>query len=275
MAEHPAGSGRVWAGALLLILLAGAVLAAPWLCGQDPLRMDLGARLQPPGPAHWLGTDQLGRDQLARLLHGGRVSLMAGLAASGAALLLGLAWGVAAGLTGRTGDFILMRAADVGLAFPGLLLALVLVGVWQGGVWTLVVALALTGWAWWARLARGLLREAQGREFVLGGRALGVGPWRLLANYLLPQMWPPLAVAAAMKTGWIIVALSALGYLGLGIQPPAPEWGAMLQQSRLYMSRAPWLMLVPGGAVFLVVLACNLIAEGLRRRWQIREVRWL
>lgn len=275
MSERPAGRGRVWAGSLLLVLMAAAVWAAPLLASQDPLRVELGARLQAPSAAHLLGTDQLGRDQLSRLLHGGRVSLLAGLAASGAALALGLAWGVGAGLAGRAGEFLLMRAADVGLAFPGLLLALVLVGTWQGGFWALVVSLALTGWAWWARLTRGLLKEAQGREFVMGGRALGVGGWRLLGSYLLPQMWPPLAVAAAMKTGWIIVALSALGYLGLGIQPPYPEWGAMLQQSRLYMSRAPWLMLAPGGAVFLVVLACNLIAEGLRRRWQIREVRWL
>lgn len=275
MPERSAGSGRIWAGALLLALMAIAVLAAPLLAPQDPLGVELGQRLQPPSAAHLLGTDQLGRDQLSRLLHGGRISLLAGLAASGAALVLGMAWGVGAGLAGRAGDFLLMRTADVGLAFPGLLLALVLVGTWQGGVWALVTALALTGWAWWARLSRGLLKEAQGREFVLGGRALGVGGWRLLGSYLLPQMWAPLAVAAAMKTGWIIVALSALGYLGLGIQPPHPEWGAMLQQSRLYMSRAPWLMLAPGGAVFLVVLACNLIAEGLRRRWQIREVRWL
>ena len=275
MAERSVGRGRIWAGGLLLALMALAVWASPLLAPQDPLRVELGQRLQPPSAAHLLGTDQLGRDQLSRLLHGGRVSLLAGLAASGAALLVGLAWGVGAGLAGRAGEFLLMRAADVGLAFPGLLLALVLVGTWQGGVWALVTALALTGWAWWARLARGLLKDAQGREFVLGGRALGVGGWRLLGSYLLPQMWPPLAVAAAMKTGWIIVALSALGYLGLGIQPPHPEWGAMLQQSRLYMSRAPWLMLAPGGAVFLVVLACNLIAEGLRRRWQIREVRWL
>ena len=275
MSERSAGRGRIWAGGLLLALMAAAVLAAPLLVPQDPLWVELGQRLQPPSAAHLLGTDQLGRDQLSRLLHGGRISLLAGLAASGAALVLGMAWGVGAGLAGRAGGFLLMRTADVGLAFPGLLLGLVLVGTWQGGVWALVTALALTGWAWWARLARGLLKEAQGREFVLGGRALGVGGWRLLGSYLLPQVWPPLAVAAAMKTGWIIVALSALGYLGLGIQPPHPEWGAMLQQSRLYMSRAPWLMLAPGGAVFLVVLACNLIAEGLRRRWQIREVRWL
>ena len=275
MSRERAGMGRFWAGALLLALLAFASLAAPWLAKHDPLRVDLAVRLQPPSAAHVLGTDQLGRDQLARILYGGRISLLAGLVASGAALVLGLAWGVGASLAGRAGDFILMRAADVGLAFPGLLLALVLVGTWQGGIWALIVSLALTGWAWWARLSRGLCQEAQGREFVMGGRALGVGPWRLLGSYLLPQMWPPLAVAAAMKTGWIIVALSALGYLGLGIQPPDPEWGAMLQQSRLYMSRAPWLMLAPGGAVFLVVLACNLMAEGLRRRWQLRQVSWL
>lgn len=275
MSERRPGAGRVWAGALILALMALAVGAAPWLAPQDSLRVELAERLQPPSAAHLLGTDQLGRDQLSRLLYGGRVSLLAGLAASGAALALGLAWGIGAGLAGRAGGFLLMRVADVGLAFPGLLLALVLVGTWQGGVAALVAALALTGWAWWARLARGLLQEALGREHVLGGRALGMGAGRLLGCYLLPQMWPPLAVAAAMKTGWIIVALSALGYLGLGIQPPHPEWGAMLQQSRLYMSRAPWLMLAPGGAVFLVVLACNLIAEGLRRRWQVREVRWL
>lgn len=266
------GALALWAGGLILGGLALAALLAPWLAPQDPLAIDLGQRLLPPGWAYPLGTDHLGRCQLSRLLWGGRVSLWLGLMAAGLAVGLGLMAGVAAGLARRGLDWSLARLIDVGLAFPGLLLALVLVGGLGAQAWVLVLALALAGWPWWARLVRGLVHDALARPYVLGGRASGVAGWRLLRRYILPPVWPPVAVAAALKTGWMIVALSGLGYLGLAVPAPEPEWGAMLNQSRLYLSRAPWLMLAPGGAVFLTVLACNLIAEGLRRRWQVREV---
>lgn len=266
------GALQLWAGGLVLGGLALAALLAPWLSPQDPLAIDLGGRLLPPEWGHPLGTDHLGRCQLSRLLWGGRVSLWLGLMASALAWGLGLMAGVAAGLAGRRLDWPLARLIDAGLAFPGLLLALVLVGGLGAEPWVLVLALSLSGWPWWARLARGLVREARTRPYVLGGQAAGVGGWRLLRRYIMPQVWPPVAVAAALKTGWMIVALSGLGYLGLAVPAPEPEWGAMLNQSRLHLSRAPWLMLAPGGAVFLTVLACNLIAEGLRRRWQVREV---
>lgn len=270
---EPAAKGRaqLWAGVLLLGSLALAALLAPWLAPHDPLAVDLGQRLLPPGGSHLLGTDHLGRCQLSRLLWGGRISLWLGLLASALSWVLGLALGTAAGLARRGADWLLARLIDVGLAFPGLLLTLVLVGALGSDTWVLVSALALAGWPWWARLVRGLVGEALAKPFVLDGRAVGVPGWRLLTSYVMPQVWPSLVVAVALKTGWMIVALSGLGYLGLSVPAPAAEWGAMLNQSRLFLSRAPWLMLAPGAMVFLTVLGCNLLAEGLRRRWQVRE----
>lgn len=270
--EDPRGGpGRLWAGGLILGGLALAALLAPWLAPRDPLAVDLGQRLLPPAWGYPLGTDHLGRCQFSRLVWGGRISLWLGLLASVLAWGLGVAWGLAAGLAGRRLDWLLARLIDVGLAFPGLLLALVLVGMLGSAPWVLVAALACAGWPWWARLTRQQVRVARGKEFVLGGRATGVRGWRLLRRYIMPQVWPPLVVAFALKTGWMIAALSGLGYLGLSVPAPEPEWGAMLNQARLYLSRAPWLMLAPGAAVFLTVLGCNMLAEGLRRRWQVRE----
>lgn len=269
----PRGGARLRSGLTLLILLAAVSLAAPWLAPHDPLEVALGMRLSPPSWEYPLGTDQLGRCELSRVIHGGRISLLAGLAASLMAMGGGLIWGWTAGLAGRLAGAALMRVADVGLAFPGLLLALVLAGSLGPSMWSAVLALALAGWPWWARLTAGLVRAADSREFVMGGRAAGVAGWRLWLRYHLPAVWPSLAVAASLKTSWIVVAISALGYLGLGIRPPQPEWGTMLQESRLFIGRAPWLMASPGLAVFLVVLGCNLVAEGLRQRWQLREAR--
>ncbi|MCA1906227.1 MAG: ABC transporter permease subunit [Desulfarculus sp.] len=266
------GGFHLWAGGLILAGLVLAALAAPWLAPHDPLALDLGQRLLPPAWDHPLGTDHLGRCQLSRLIWGGRVSLILGILASALSWGMGLVGGVAAGLAGRRLDWPLARIIDVGLAFPGLLLALVLVGTLGANPWALVLALAGAGWPWWARLTRSLVRAARGQPFVLGGRAAGVGGWRMLRRYILPQIWPALAVAAAMKTGWMIVAISGLGYLGLSVPAPEPEWGAMLNQARLYLTRAPWLMLSPGAAIFSTVLGCNLLAEGLRQRWQVRQI---
>lgn len=273
VAKHRrAGDVRLWTGGLLLAGLVLTALAAPWLGPQDPLTLDLGQRLLPPTWEHPLGTDHLGRCQLSRLIWGGRVSLLLGILASVLSCGLGLVCGVAAGLANRRLDWPLARIIDMGLAFPGLLLALVMVGAMGAKSWVLVLALASAGWPWWARLTRGLVRAARAQPFVLGGIAAGVGGWRLLRRYILPQVWPAMAVAAAMKTGWMIVALSGLGYLGLSIPAPEPEWGAMLNQARIYLSRAPWLMISPGAAIFVTVLGCNLLAEGLRQHWQVRQV---
>ena len=250
---------------MLLLILAAAALA-PWLAPRDPLATDLAQRLQPPGWEHPLGTDQLGRCVLSRLLWGARLSLGASLTASLLALGLGGALGLAAGLGGRLADAGLTWLIDAALALPGLMLALVLTGLTGASLEGLVLGLAGAAWPWWARLVRGLAQSAEAKEYVLGARTVGVRGGRLLRHYILPQLREPVLAAAALKTGWIILAISALSYLGLGPEPPAPEWGSMLQESRLYLSRAPWLMLAPGAAVTLTVAACNLLGEGLQDR---------
>lgn len=264
-------SGLAVSGAVIIGLLLAAGLLAPWLAPHDPLHIDLGSRLKPPDRDYPLGSDQLGRCELSRLLYGARLSLSTGLAASALALGLGMALGLAAGMGGRRLEALLRGAMDVGLAFPSLILALALTGLMGPSPLSLALGVAAASWPWWARFVRGLTLTAGQREFVLGGAAAGVRGARLIRRYILPQIMPPILAAASLKTGWVILALSGLGYLGLGAQPPTPEWGAMLQESRLYMVKAPWLMLAPGAAVTLTVLGFNLLSEGLRDALEIRK----
>ena len=273
MPERKAPNRMVWSGIIILALLLCIGLAASLLSPHDPLQTDLVHRLSKPSLKYPMGTDHLGRCVLSRLFFGARVSLLTGLCASLLSLLVGLAAGLASGL-GRGWLGIPMRGLlDIGLAFPGLLLALVLVGAMGPSPASLVVGIAGAVWPWWGRLVNGLVISAKQNQFVTGGRVVGVSGFRMVRDYILPQIIPPLLVAASMKTAWIILATAGLGYLGLGVQPPTPEWGAMLQESRMYLAKAPWLMLAPGGAVTLVVLGCNLLAEGLRDSFQVRQVR--
>lgn len=260
-------------GCCLLFLLLLTGLAAPWLAPNDPLRTNLSHRLEAPSLSYPLGTDHLGRCVLSRLIFGARISLGAGLAASLLSLAIGLLAGIAGGLGNRWLETPLRGVLDIALAFPGLLLALVLVGAMGSSVLSLVLGIAGSVWPWWGRLVRGLVLGANQSEFVMGGRVVGVQGFRLVRHYILPQIVPPLLVAASLKTAWIILATAGLGYLGLGVQPPTPEWGSMLQESRMYLTRAPWLMLAPGAAVTVAVLGFNLLAEGMRDTLQVKQIR--
>lgn len=251
-------------GAVILGMMLFLAAFGPWLAPHDPLKTNMARRLGPPSLEYPLGTDRLGRCQASRLLVGARYSLGAALAASGLALATGGFFGLLAGMSGRLSEAVIMRLVDMALAFPGLILALVLTGVMGPSLWSVCIGTAAAGWAWWARFVRGLTVSARSRGFVQAGKIVGVRGPALLRRYILPQLTPPVLVAASLKTGWMIIAISGLSYLGLGAQPPTPEWGAMLHESRLYMTRAPWLMLAPGLAVSITVLACNLLAEGLR-----------
>lgn len=259
------------AGLILTALLCATALGGPFFTPHDPFKTDLTHRLQPPGPDFLLGTDALGRCVLSRLLWGTRLSLGIGLLALALAWGSGMILGLVSVLSGRGVDTLLKILIDTALAFPGLALALLMTGVLGPSGSSLVIGLVLSGWSWWARLSRSLFLTAQGREFVLSGRLVGVKGMRLFYYYLLPQIWPPLLIAASLRTGWTILAVSGLSYLGLGAQPPAPEWGIMLQESRLYLARAPWLMVAPGAAITLTVLSFIILAEGLRATFQIRK----
>lgn len=255
---------------LAVFLISGAVFA-PLLSPHDPLNIDLSCRLKPPSKNYLLGTDNLGRCVFSRILYGARISLAASLSASTIALLLGMLAGLAAGLGGRPTDMVFMRMADMVLAFPGLIFVLVITGIMGPSLKSMLLGLVLTAWAWWARFVRGLLLAAKEREFVHGAFALGVRGFRLVFRYILPQIAPQILVVFSMSIGSMIAAVSGLSYLGLGAQPPEPEWGMMLKEARIYLMAAPWLMLAPGTAVTLSVLAFHLFGEGLRDLLQVKE----
>ncbi len=250
-------------GGILVGVFVLAALFAPWLAPCDPAAQRLEQRLEGPSAAHPLGLDELGRDILSRLLHGARVSLLVGLAVVALAGLFGGAAGALAGWAGGAVDAALMRLADVVLAFPGILLAIALVGVLGPALRHLVLALVAIGWVGYARLLRAQVLAWREREFVLAGRALGLPGWRLLVRHLLPNVLPPFLVQLSLGMAGAILAEASLSFLGLGIQPPTPSWGAMINAGRGHLLDAPHLTLVPGLAILMVVLGLSFLGDGL------------
>lgn len=252
------------AGLALLGLLLVLVVLGPALAPHHPAAVNPDARLQGPGGVYPLGTDGLGRCLLSRLLHGARWSLGPAVLAMGAVVAVGVAVGAAAGYAGGLMDTVLMRAVDVLLAFPALVPAVAIVGMLGPGVWHLTVAVAAVWWAGYARVVRGLVLSSRERPYVQAARALGFGSSRIVFRHVLPGVLPSVVVLASVDTGAVILTVTALSFLGLGVQPPTPEWGAMLADARGFLLTAPQLMLWPGLAISLAVIACNLVGEGLR-----------
>lgn len=252
--------------ALSVVLAAGAPALAP----DDPARNDLLERLAPPmwvdgGSArHPLGTDTLGRDVVSRLLYGARVSLVVGFSAVLVAGALGLVLGLVAGYYGGRVDDLLMRAGDVQLAFPALVLAVAVLAVVGSGLGSIVLVLGVTGWVTYARIARGETLSLRHREFVEGARALGAGDVAILWRHVLPNVLPSITVVATFSVARTIIAEASLSFLGLGLPPPAPSWGAMLDEGRNYLTTGWWLALFPGLAILLVVLGINVVGDWLR-----------
>lgn len=261
-----------------LVLLAGFVLlglSAAVLDLPPPDKMDLLTRLSPPTAAHLLGTDHLGRDVLARLISAVPVSLGAALSAMAAILAISLPWGLVAGLAGGRVDMVLMRLADIIMAFPTLVLALAVIGFMGASLEASIVGVAVAWWPSNARLVRALVLSASQRDFVRASRLAGASRLRLVLRHILPQVLPPLAVIVSLETASVLLALSSLSFLGIGAQPPTAEWGAMLNEARPFFTQAPHMLLVPGLAVTLAVLAFNLVGEGLRDLLDKREpFRW-
>ncbi|WP_424813958.1 ABC transporter permease [Roseococcus sp. YIM B11640] len=271
---------RLAFGLGLLTFLALAATAAPWATqwlGHDPFLPDLFTRFQPPSALHPLGTDDLGRDILLRLLYGARVSIAVGLLAALAATVLGTFVGLLAAWRGGAADAVLMRLADGLLALPALPLLVILaaldpavVGLPRGeataDILRIAVLLAAFGWVGVARLVRATALSVLARDFVRAARALGVSERRMLWRHVAPQLIPPVAIATALAVGGAVLAESALSFLGLGIAPPAPSWGNMLANAQELIFQAPLSALWPGLAILLAVLGCNLVADGLARR---------
>lgn len=261
-----------WARFGLAIVAGLALLAAlaPWLAPGDPFRGDLAAGLEAPSRAFLLGSDAQGRDILSRVLYGARLSLAVGLISQGIALTLGVTLGLVAGYYGRWVDGLIMRVADVTLAFPSLLLLIAVAAAVKPSLPAVFVVIGVVGWAGMARLVRGQVLVVRGLEYVQAARALGASDRRIIARHLLPNVVAPVIVAATLGIGGAIMAEAALSFIGLGAQPPTPSWGAMVAEGRDLLRVAPWVSIVPGLAIGLAVLGLNLFGDGLRDALDVR-----
>ncbi|PHK94151.1 nickel ABC transporter permease subunit NikC [Pseudoroseomonas rhizosphaerae] len=250
----------------LVALLLGAALLAPWIAPNDPEATDIARRLLPPSAGNWLGTDHLGRDLLSRLLWGARASFGAVAAILVLVLALGCAVGTLAGMAGGVVDAVLMRVCDAFMTVPTLVLALFMIGALGTGIANVVVAIALSHWAWYARLVRGLTLSLRQREHILAARVAGLSRLAILRRHVLPVLAGQLAVLASLDLGHWMLHLAGLSFLGLGLAPPAPEWGIMINDARPFFRTAPMLVLLPGAAILLTVMAFNLLGDALRDR---------
>jgi len=252
----------------LLLVLA---LLAPRIAPYDPGAQILESGLSLPSSAHWLGQDKLGRDIASRLVYGSRVSLAVGLGTVSISLLLGLVAGSLSGFFGGRTDRFFMRLADMLLAFPGILLAVAITAVLGPSLRNVLVALSALGWVGIARLVRGQILKVREMEFVQAARAVGSSPARLLASHILPNAISPILVEATFGIARAIVAEAGLSFLGLGVQPPTPSWGSMINEGRHFLFVAPHLTLAPGIAIMITVMAFNFIGDGLRDALDVRE----
>ena len=265
-AERLRSDKRAWFGGGVIVMLALLAIAAPLLARKDPLGIDLIRSLEPPSLAHWFGTDVQGRDVWARLVYGARVSLAVGIGAQGISLTLGVILGLLAGYYGKWIDEVVMRLADVTLAFPTLLLLIAMVAALQPSLTVVFITIGVVGWAGMARLVRGQVLVVRELEFVQAERALGARDLRILVMHILPSVVAPVVIAATLGVAGAIMAESSLSFLGLGVQPPTPSWGSMIADGRdLYQLRhAPWTSLFPGLAIGAAVLGFNLLGDALR-----------
>jgi peptide/nickel transport system permease protein len=251
-------------GILILLLVVAAVFAPVFAFGQSPITPDLAARLQPPSAAHWLGTDELGRDIYARILYGARITLMIVVLVSIIVVPVGLAVGIVSGYFGGLFGALLTRLTDAALAFPRLVLALAFVAALGPGIENAVIAIALTSWPPFARIARAETLTIRKAEFVQAAIVQGASSGRILVRYIAPLCVSSVVVRLTLDMAGIILTAAGLGFLGLGAQPPTPEWGAMVATGREFILDQWWVATIPGAAIFLVSLAFNLLGDGLR-----------
>lgn len=257
-------------GVVFLVMITGALAAAPWLGLEDPLAVSVPDRLAPFSRDHPLGTDGLGRDMLSRVLHGGRTSAALTVAVVAIATSVGVALGVLAGLRGGLADGAVMRLVEVVQALPLVIVAMVTVAVLGGGPTKLVLVLAAFGWTSQARVVRAATLSLRERDFVRSARAAGSTRLRISLRHILPNVLSPVVVLATLDVGRTLLALSTLSFLGFGARPPRPEWGSMLADARTYFFVAPRLLIIPGVAIFIVALTANLCGEGLRDAFEVR-----
>jgi peptide/nickel transport system permease protein len=251
-------------GLVVLVVFIGAALLAPWITAGDPSKIFFTDMRAAPGAAHTFGTDELGRDILTRVIYGARVSLTAGLVSVAMAMVAGTALGLIAGYAGGWLDNVIMRLVDALLALPFLVLAIALAAILGPSLQNTMIAIAIVSAPAFARVTRGEVLAQREREYVQAAQALGARDGRLILRHLLPNISGALTVQTSLAVATAILAESSLSFLGLGVQPPQPSWGSMLNAARGYLAEAPWMAVFPGAAIFLAVLAFNLVGDGLR-----------
>ncbi len=250
-----------------LVIVAGFViiaLLAPVIATRDPNAIDVVHKFAPPSRKFPFGTDHLGRDEWARIVWGARISIGTAVFAALGVAVVGIVLGTAAGYCGGLVDALVSRVVEVLLSFPGFLLALAVTGILGPGLRNLLVVMVFVSWAGYARLVRGLIVAERAKPYLEAGRAVGLGGLRIVVRHLLPNISAPVIVLTTLDMGGILLGLAGLSFLGLGVQPPTAEWGAMLSEAKTYLGSAPQTMLYPGGAIFLMVLGFNLLGDGLR-----------
>jgi ABC-type dipeptide/oligopeptide/nickel transport system permease subunit len=262
---------RAVVGVVIAGLFVALALLAPLIAPYDPSKADFLALRKPPSAMHWLGTDEIGRDILSRVMHGGIASLYAGVVSVMIALTIGLPVGLAAGWFGGWTDALISRAVDALLAVPFLILAITLAAALGPSLTNAMIAIGLSQVPIFVRLTRGQVLAVKAEDFVEGARAVGVPNMLILVRHITPNIMAPLLVQATLTTATSIIAEASLSFLGLGQQPPAPSWGSMLNTAKNFLDQAPWMSLSPGAAIFLVVLGFNLLGDGLRDALDPRE----
>jgi peptide/nickel transport system permease protein len=250
-------------GAAIVIAMFVLAIVAP-LVGRDPGAIDIANRLQPPGLDYPLGTDDLGRDVLARILYGARISLLVGFVAVGIATFIGILFGALAGYYGRWLDSLIMRFVDIMLCFPAFFLILAVIAFLQPSIWNIMIIIGLTSWMGVARLVRAEFLSLKERDYVLAARAIGAQDVRIILRHILPNAMSPVLVSATLGIAGAILTESALSFLGIGVQPPTPSWGNMLIAGKQTLGTAWWLSVFPGLAILITVLGYNLLGEGIR-----------
>ncbi len=250
--------------AIVLVLLVLTALVGPFLVHYEPLTIDLDHIKEPPSAKHIFGTDGKGRDILSRVVSGARISLGVGIAASFFSLVIGVFFGLVSGYFGGKVDAVMLQFFDIFLAFPSLLLAIGISAVLQPGLTSAMLAITLVGWAGFARMVRGITLQLKEQTYIEASRAIGASTARILWKHLLPNALPLILVAASLRVGGFILIEAALSFLGLGVQPPTPTWGSMISLNRSYINSAPWMVIFPGLAISVTVIAFNVLGDYLR-----------
>ncbi|TWT24359.1 nickel ABC transporter permease subunit NikC [Planomicrobium sp. CPCC 101110] len=268
------GTKSKWAivicSVILLVFFLVSILA-PWIAPHDPIQVNLALKLSPPSWEYPLGTDHLGRCNLSRLLYGARISLGFASLIFVASLGVGLLVGTIAGYRGGWIDLFLMRFCDGVMAFPNLVLVLGIVGLLGPGLWQVVLALMMVQWVYYARMIRGMVVSMKEQNFITAARISGSSTGKIIRRHMIPNVLPPIMVMGTLEMGWAIMDISALSFLGLGIQPPTPEWGTMIQEGKNFIRNQPELMLYPGLMILFVVISFNVLGESLSERYGVKR----